>query len=135
MTRVFHAILMTLLLGCQSLEHLKITRVDLEKSEFIVLDVNYSEPIIKWNNFSTEEQSIILEWVKYPTDRLKISINTYAPNIIIKGEKYNVNFTGDLVVYNYKVNSGKWLQGVRKRNTNDLKVINCILTKIKKLRQ
>ena len=135
MTRVFHTILMTLVLGCQSLEHPKITTVDLEKSEFFVLDVNYSEQIIKWNNFSTEEQSIILEWVKYPTDRLKISINTYAPNIIIKGEKYNVNFTGDLVVYNYKVNSGKWLQGVRKRNTNDLKVINCILTKIKRLRQ
>lgn len=135
MTRVFHTILMTLVLGCQSLEHPKITTVDLVKSEFIVLDVNYSEQIIKWNNFSTEEQSIILEWVKYPTDRLKISINTYAPNIIIKGEKYNVNFTGDLVVYNYKVNSGKWLQGVRKRNTDDLKVINCILTKIKKLRQ
>ena len=105
----------------------------MEKSEFIVLDVNYSEQIIKWNNFSTKEQSIILEWVKYPTDRLKISINTYAPNIIIRGEKYNVNFTGDLVVYNYKVNSGKWLQGVRKRNTNDLKVINCILLRIKKL--
>lgn len=123
---------MTLVLGCQSLEHPKITTVDLEKSEFFVLDVNYSEQIIKWNNFSTEEQSIILEWVKYPTDRLKISINTYAPNIIIKGEKYNVNFTGDLVVYNYKVNSGKWLQGVRKRNTNDLKVMNCILNRIKK---
>lgn len=132
MTRVFHTILMTLVLGCQSLEHPKITTVDLEKSEFFVLDVNYSEQIIKWNIFSTEEQSIILEWVKYPTDRLKISINTYAPNIIIKGEKYNVNFTGDLVVYNYKVNSGKWLQGVRKRNTNDLKVMNCILNRIKK---
>jgi hypothetical protein len=123
---------MTLVFGCQSLEHPKITTVDLVKSEFIVLDVNYSEQIIKWNNFSTEEQSIILEWVKYPTDRLKISIITYAPNIIIKGEKYNVNFTGDLVVYNYKVNSGKWLQGVRKRNTNDLKVMNCILNRIKK---
>jgi hypothetical protein len=123
---------MTLVFGSQSLEHPKITTVDLVKSEFIVLDVNYSEQIIKWNNFSTEEQSIILEWVKYPTDRLKISINTYAPNIIIKGEKYNVNFTGDLVVYNYKVNSGKWLQGVRKRNTNDLKVMNCILNRIKK---
>ena len=41
MTRIFYAILMTLLLGCQLLEHPKITKVDLEKSEFINLIANH----------------------------------------------------------------------------------------------
>ena len=97
-------------------------------------DASYCDHIISWNDFSKKEQAIILEWLECSTNWLKVSVNTYAPNIIIKGERYSINFTRDLVVYNYQINHRKWRQGIRQRNVDDLKVINCIMRRMKNKR-
>ena len=131
MVRIFHTILMALLLGCYSFEYPKITRADLKKSVFVFCDASYCDHIINWNDFSKKEQAIILEWLECSANGLKVSVNTYAPNIIIKGERYSINFTRDLVVYNYQINHRKWRQGIRQRNVDDLKVINCIMRRMK----
>lgn len=86
----------------------------------------------KWADLSQDEQSVLSQWMTKSPLEGRGTLVTYMPEIVIRAKKFNLNFTGDLVVCNHEVRPGKWRQFSRKMTTEDEQVRQCILRVIEK---
>lgn len=101
----------------------------LSKSTFYVYDENCKESSCSWEEFDNDVKQQILLWLPCVLEGAKPSLVTYAPALIIKTNKYNVNITGKEIVCNVEVSDKKWLQYVRDMNSVDRKIQEIIRRK------
>lgn len=105
---------------------------DVESAVFEHHQDNGSQREAKWADLSQDEQYVLSQWMTRSPLEGRGTLVTYMPVIVIRAKKFNLNFTGDFVVCNYEVRSGKWRQVLRKLTTEDEQVRQCILRVIEK---
>ena len=86
----------------------------------------------KWADLSQDDQALQSHWMLHSPLEGRGTLVTYVPVIVVRASKFNLNFTGDLVVCNYEVRPGKWRQVSRKMTMEDEQVRQCILRVIEK---
>jgi len=55
----------------------------------------------------------LLKWFEKNQNDWTPSVVTYAPNVMVTGQKFNINFTKGGAILNFEVRKGKWRQYVR----------------------
>lgn len=100
---------------------------DVESVVFECHQDNGSQSEAKWVDLSQDEQSVLSQWMMNSPLEGQRTLATYVPVIVIRAKKFNLNFTGDLVVCNYEVSPGKWRQVSRKMTSEDEQVRQCML--------
>lgn len=58
----------------------------------------------------SQEEQIITRWLQTHAEGWRRNFVTYAPARRIKGENFDLNFSGGTCVLNYKVDRGRWVQ-------------------------
>lgn len=86
----------------------------------------------KWADLSQDEQTLLSQWMSNSPLEGRGSLVTYVPVVVVRAKKFNLNFTGNLVVCNYEARPGKWRQVTRKMTAEDEQVRQCILRVIEK---
>lgn len=81
---------------------------------------------VEWSNLSSQDQNVLLRWFSQNPVHGRLCLNTYAPDVVVKTSKFNVNFTGGLVICNYETHSGHWRQLSRKMKDDDKEVVKRI---------
>ena len=119
-------------LGCSCSTTPQLMKQDVESAVFEHHQDNGSQREAKWADLSQDEQYVLSQWMTRSPLEGRGTLVTYMPVIVIRAKKFNLNFTGDFVVCNYEVRSGKWRQVLRKLTTEDEQVRQCILRVIEK---
>ena len=118
--------------GCSCRTTTQLTKQDVESVVFERHQDNGLCSEAKWTDLSQEEQALLSNWMFNSSLEGKRSIVTYVPVIVVRAKKFNLNFTGDLVVCNYEVRPGKWRQVSRKMTAEDEQVRQCVLRVMEK---
>jgi len=95
-----------------------------EKSAFSSVEIAYYSEntlvsTLTYESIPQCEKTRLLQWASASPLHGQLSFVTYAPKLVIKSEKFNVNFTADKVICNFVSKSGKWKQVSRKMNARD----------------
>ena len=114
-------------LGCSCSTTPQLMKQDVESVVFECHQENGLQLDAKWSDLSQYEQSVLSQWMTKSPLEGRGTLVTYMPVIVIRAKKFNVNFTGDLVVCNYEVKPGKWRQVSRTMTTEDEQVRQCVL--------
>lgn len=100
---------------------------DVESVVFEYHQENGLQSNVKWADLSQDDQAVLSHWMLNSPLEGRGTIVTYVPIIVVRAKKFNLNFTGDLVVCNYEIKSGKWRQVSRKMTAEDEQAKQCIL--------
>lgn len=119
-------------LGCSCSTTPQLMKQDVESAVFEHHQDNGSQTEAKWADLSQDDQTLLSHWMLHSPLEGRGTLVTYVPVIVVRASKFNLNFTGDLVVCNYEVRPGKWRQVSRKMTTEDAQVKQCILRVIEK---
>ena len=122
-------------LGCSCNTTPKLMKQDVESAVFEHHQNNGSQTEAKWADLSQDDQTLLSHWMLHSPLEGQGTLVTYVPVIVVRASKFNLNFTGDLVVCNYEVRPGKWRQVSRKKTTEDEQVRQRILRVIEKKRK
>lgn len=136
MKPVFALLVLTSMFGCSCNSVPRLSRVDLENATFECYSNGECERIMKWSELSDSSQYVLLKWAVDAPTTAHASLSTYAPSVIIRSPKMNVNFTMGSVVSNFEASPGAWKQLVRDMNELDKLVRdNIVRANIAKPRQ
>ena len=85
----------------------------------------------------TKDDVIVAEidtWIRTAEPKWERSLKTYAPMTILRNEHYNLNFTHDLAVLNFKPDPTKsqWIQVERHYQMIDIPALENLRTKLEK---
>ena len=119
-------------LGCSCSTTPQLMKQDVESAVFEHHQDNGSQTEAKWADLSQDDQTLLSHWMLHSPLEGRGTFVTYVPVIVVRASKFNLNFTGNLVVCNYEVRPGKWRQVSRKKTTEDEQVRQCILRVIEK---
>lgn len=112
-------LVLTLTFGCSCNSVPRLSRVDLENATFECYSGGECERIMRWSDLPSRSQDQLLKWASNAPTSARFSLSTYAPSVIIRSPRMNVNFTMGLVVSNYEASPGTWKQLVRDMNELD----------------
>lgn len=77
-------------------------------------------PVIKTTiSKESKQYSQLLTWLENNQEGWQPSYIDFAPDIIVKGNYFNINFQRTQAVLNYEVSDGKWRQYVKKIKEED----------------
>ena len=114
-------------LGCSCGTTPQLMKQDVESVVFEYHQENGLQSNVKWADLSQDDQAVLSHWMLNSPLEGRGTIVTYVPIIVVRAKKFNLNFTGDLVVCNYEIKSGKWRQVSRKMTAEDEQAKQCIL--------
>jgi len=112
-------ILISLITAC------RIDAVDILQQETRLTLLQYNDtvppsPVVKMEILKGSEKYYrLLTWLEKNNDGWQPSYVTYAPYIVVSGEKFNLNFQGSRAIINYEVSAGKWRQYLKNIEEND----------------
>jgi len=115
--------------GCSCSTMPQLTKQDVESVVFERHQDNGLQLEAKWADLSQDEQTLLSHWMLNSPLEGQVSLVTYVPVVVVRAKRFNLNFTGDIVVWvcNYEVKPGKWRQITRKINPEDEQVRQCIM--------
>ena len=113
--------------GCSCSTMPQLTKQDVESVVFERHQDNGLQLEAKWADLSQDEQTLLSHWMLNSPLEGQVSLVTYVPVVVVRAKRFNLNFTGDIVVCNYEVKPGKWRQITRKINPEDEQVRQCIM--------
>lgn len=112
----------SMLLGGCSSKGVRLDDVLLPKSIFYAYDENFQEFSCSWVEFDDYAKQQIRSWLPHVLEGAKTSFVTYAPAVIIKTTKYNINITKKEIVCNVEVSDKRWMQYVRELTSEDRRI-------------
>ena len=121
------AVVVTILCGCSCNTMPQFSRSDLENATFECYLNGECERSMKWSGLPRHCREVLLKWTEVAPANAHSSLSTYAPVVVIRSKKMNVNFTMGLVVSNCEDANGKWKQVVRNMNEQDEEVRDNII--------
>ncbi len=103
--------LLLVVTGCATSPFEKTLNLDAAKSPFSFRAAKGSIEKIQIPKDSKAEQNVY-EWLKANSTNWKITYITYAPNKVIRGQNFDLNFLNGGVILNFSPsgNSGDWRQ-------------------------
>lgn len=114
--------------GCSCGTMPQLMRQDVESVVFEHHQDNGLQLEAKWADLSQDEQTVLYHWMSNsPLEGRVGGLVTYVPIVVVRAKRFSLNFTGDLVVCNYEVKTGKWRQVSRKMTAKDEQARKCIL--------
>lgn len=81
----------------------------------------------EWNSLSAESQKRLQEWLPSILEETSLSFNTYAPDVVVWTQEYNVNIRPDVLICNLMVAPKRWRQYVRRSTQADMHVRQLLL--------
>ena len=111
---------MLVVTGCATSSFEKTLNLDVAKSPFSLQSDKVSIEQIPIPKASKAEQNIY-EWLKTNSKHWKSTYITYAPNKVIRGQNFNLNFLNHGVILNFSPsgNTGDWRQYWKLINEKD----------------
>ena len=119
-------------LGCSCNTTPQLMKQDVESVVFQHHQDNGLQLEAKWADLSQDERALLSHWMLNSPLEGRGSLVTYVPVVVVRAKKFNLNFSGDLVVCNYEASPGKWRQVTRKMTAEDKQVRQCVLRVIEK---
>ena len=113
--------------GCSCSTMPQLMKQDVESVVFERHQDNGLQLEAKWADLSQDEQTLLSHWMLNSPLEGQVSLVTYVPVVVVRAKRFNLNFTGDIVVCNYEVKPGKWRQITRIINPEDEQVRQCIM--------
>ena len=122
MKKIFFLIVTGLMVGCSFDVSPKLSTQDLVSVVVERYQDDGQQVDIPWERIPPSVQGLLCQWISASPLDGRMDFATYAPKIVLRAKRFNVNFTGDRAVCNFEEKSGRWVQCSRVMNGLDREI-------------